>query len=757
MRILRPALLAVLILITLMPVSGWAAGTPAPVPVDRTAPAASGPEVIGAGSGTDLLTDVTGYFIDGNAGATFFPISPRRLLDTRSDVGLSGSFLSGSPRKVQMAGRGDIPSEAVALTVNVTVTGQTSSGFVTVGPTVASKPSTSTVNLPKGDTRANGATVALDASGELGVVFRGSSGARAHVVIDVTGYFLDAGGATFVPTDPTRLLDTRSGVGLSGQFVHGQPRSLSIAGRGGIPDDALAVTVNLTMTGQTSTGFFAVGPTITGDPSTSTLNAPRGDTRANGTTVDLDGQGRLAAVFRGTSGSSRSHLILDVTGYYVAGDGGASFVPVDPVRMLDTRSRNGLSHMFASGLPRSVDVAGRKGVADDALAVTGNVTVVNQTSKGYVSTGPTMSGSPSTSTVNVPLGDTRANNVTVALAGDGSLASVFKGSKGPNYPSYDSRYHNEWEMIVAIRDAEVAYPDIVDVFVVGKSYHGRPIWAAKVSDNVADDEREAEVLLDALHHAREHLTIEQILDTFGQLTSRYGDDARITDIVNGREVWFIFALNPDGWAYDLGGSPYRGWRKNRQPNANSSAIGTDLNRNYGYRWGCCGGSSGSKSAWNYRGSSAFSAPETRVIRDFVNSRVVGGRQQIRSAISFHTNGELILWPYGYTYTNVPSDMRSDDHRVFVALGRGMASRNDYTAQQSSDLYKTDGDFIDWMYGKHRIFAFTIELYPTETVAKPTDHEPPDEVIAPQNARNRSALLYFLEASGCPYSLIGKSC
>ena len=57
------------------------------------------------------------------------------------------------------------------------------------------------------------------------------------------------------------------------------------------------------------------------------------------------------------------------------------------------------------------------------------------------------------------------------------------------------------------------------MFVVGKSYQGRPIWAAKVSDNVAEDENEPEVLFDALHHAREHLTIEQILDTFGQLTA----------------------------------------------------------------------------------------------------------------------------------------------------------------------------------------------------------------------------------------------
>ena len=63
-------------------------------------------------------------------------------------------------------------------------------------------------------------------------------------------------------------------------------------------------------------------------------------------------------------------------------------------------------------------------------------------------------------------------------------------------------------------------------------------------------------------------------------------------LVNGREIFIIFALNPDGMRFDLTGDPFRAWRKNRQPNAGSTAVGTDLNRNYGYKWGCCGGSSG---------------------------------------------------------------------------------------------------------------------------------------------------------------------
>jgi putative cell wall-binding protein len=326
---------------------------------------------------------------------------------------------------------------------------------------------------------------------------------------------------------------------------------------------------------------------------------------------------------------------------------------------------------------------------------------------------------------------------------------------GPTYPGYDSRYHDYGEMLTYIRATEIAFPDIVKVFSIGKSHAGRDIWAAKISDNVAVDEDEPEVLVDALHHAREHLTVEQALYLLSTL-ARGASNPATRHLVDERETWIVFALNPDGWAYDLTGSPYVGWRKNRQPNPGSSYVGTDPNRNYGYRWGCCGGSSGNPSAWNYRGSAPWSATETRVLRDFVLSRVIDGEQQIRTHVTLHTNGELILWPFGYTKTNIPGDMTPDDHATFVAMGRAMASMNGYTAQQSSDLYITDGDQIDWMYATQGIFSFTFELYPTEQVSSHADHEPPDEVIAAQTARNRGALLYLIEMAACPYDAIGKS-
>ncbi len=339
----------------------------------------------------------------------------------------------------------------------------------------------------------------------------------------------------------------------------------------------------------------------------------------------------------------------------------------------------------------------------------------------------------------------------------GATPTAATPTAAADFPPSQSRYHNYAEMVAELKQTVADHPTIVKRFSIGKSHQGRDIWVAKISDNVNVNEDEPEVLFDSLHHAREHLTVEQGLAILRWLTDGYRVDPRITRLVDRRETYIVFMVNPDGGEYDLTGSPYRAWRKNRQPTPGSSYVGTDLNRNYEYRWGCCGGSSGTPSALTYRGWKPFSAPETRVIRDFINSRVIGGRQQIKAAITFHTAGEEILWPYGYTKTDIPADMTRDDHAALRALGIRMGDKNGYEAKQSSSLYVTDGDEIDWAYGRHRIFMYTFELYPThEQVSSNARFYPPDEVIRRETDRNRDAILYLMEQAGCPYTIIGKA-
>ncbi|MFG2411789.1 M14 family metallopeptidase [Streptomyces goshikiensis] len=321
-----------------------------------------------------------------------------------------------------------------------------------------------------------------------------------------------------------------------------------------------------------------------------------------------------------------------------------------------------------------------------------------------------------------------------------------------DFPSADSKYHNYAEANAEIDQRIAQYPGIMSKRVIGKSHQGRDLVAIKISDNVATDENEPEVLFTHHQHAREHLTVEMALYLLKEFGSKYGTDSRVTNMVNGREIWIIPDLNPDGGEYDIATGSYRSWRKNRQPNSGSSYVGTDENRNWDYKWGCCGGSSGSKSSETYRGAAGESAPEVKVVADFVRSRVVGGKQQIKAAIDFHTYSELVMWPFGWTYNDTAPGMTADDLAAYKKTGLSMAASNGYTAEQSSDLYITDGTIDDWLWGNQKIFSYTFEMYPSSGGG---GFYPPDEVIDRETARNKDAVLQLLENADCMYRAIGK--
>jgi hypothetical protein len=327
-----------------------------------------------------------------------------------------------------------------------------------------------------------------------------------------------------------------------------------------------------------------------------------------------------------------------------------------------------------------------------------------------------------------------------------SVAAAPASAAASGFPAGYAGYHTYAEMSAEVAAVAAAHPDIVRRLSIGKSYQGRTVTAVKISDNVAVDENEPEVLFDGMTHADEHMGLEMTLHIMHWLVDGYGTNPRITKIVNSREIWIVFQVNPDGAEYDISGGRFHSWRKNRQPTPGSRAIGTDLNRNFGYRWGGGGRTSANPYAITYRGRHAFSAPETRNIRDFLASRVVGGRQQIRAAITFHESGRLVMWPYGYTLANVPADMTVDDHNALSIIGRHIAATNGYRPEQASDLYITSGTTRDYEYGMYRIFAYTFEL---SVVAYPKD-----TLIASETGRNREAVLYLIERAACPLAVLG---
>ncbi len=320
--------------------------------------------------------------------STYHATSPARVLDSRptaaghTNIGLAGKFTAGTVRTFAVSGvigvgasSVAVPTNATAVTGNLTIVNETAAGVVALGPTMTPTGATTTIDFAKGDIRANNVTLGLGSGGTLSAVYRTSTaGATIDLIFDVTGFFTpDTSGATYHVLAPGRILDTRpsgsghTNIGLAGKFTTKSVRTFAVAGVKAlgwtsalVPATATAVTGNLTVTDATSIGYVSVGPTIAAVPSTSTLNVAAGSTVANGVTVALK-SGKLEAVWDGTAGSS-ADVIFDVTGYFTAGSGGLSYYPIAPVRVLDSSVSLGLSGTFASRTARLFTIGGTAGV-----------------------------------------------------------------------------------------------------------------------------------------------------------------------------------------------------------------------------------------------------------------------------------------------------------------------------------------------------------------------------------------------------------
>jgi hypothetical protein len=237
---------------------------------------------------------------------------------------------------------------------------------------------------------------------------------------------------TYHPVTPTRVVDTRGNdIGPTGKLASRRAYTFLIAHGAGVPDGAIAVTANLTVTNQGSPGWVYLGPTIDTTPGSSTINFPVRDNRANGLTVALSGTGTVDAWYYGVSSSASIDIIIDVTGYYTPDTSGYGYVQYGPHRILDTRDGTGLTGKFDSRTPRTVHVAGVAGLpSTGVVAVVGNVTVVRPSNYGFLFVGPTVTSWPTSSTINFPAGDIRANNFVVPLNTDGTIQVVFGATGG---------------------------------------------------------------------------------------------------------------------------------------------------------------------------------------------------------------------------------------------------------------------------------------------------------------------------------------
>jgi hypothetical protein len=236
---------------------------------------------------------------------------------------------------------------------------------------------------------------------------------------------------------PARLLDTRSGNGLTGVFQANTPRTFLVAGRGGVPWCATAVTGNITVTDETAGWAVYLGPDSNPAPTSSTINFIKGEVVANSLTVALSNTGYLSATYISVAGNT-TNLVFDVTGYYGCADSDLYFHPITPTRVLDTRNNTGGFGGFAGKLtantPATFQVTNNAshttGVPTSAIAVTGNLTVTNETAGWAIYLGPVPQALPTSSTINFTTGQVLANGVTVGLGSGGTLSATYVSFPG---------------------------------------------------------------------------------------------------------------------------------------------------------------------------------------------------------------------------------------------------------------------------------------------------------------------------------------
>lgn len=310
-------------------------------------------------------------------------------------------------------------------------------------------------------------------------------------------------------------------------------------------------------------------------------------------------------------------------------------------------------------------------------------------------------------------------------------------------------YHTYDETEAALGALVAAYPALADTIRIGRAYGPtfRNLTAIKISDNVTIDENEPEVLYSGCHHARELMSVEIPLMFATYLLQNYGTNPTVTNYVNTREIYCLPIVNPDGLAYvqaNHAGANSTWWRKNRRNNGDGT-YGVDLNRNYSYQWGYDNvGSSPSTSNATYRGPSAFSEPETQALRNFCANR------EFTMWLSYHTYGELLLYPWGYISDFTP------DQKVFAALGAELGAGTGYAVGNPAlgTIYLTNGGSDDWAYGeiatKNRIFSFTPE---TNNVGQ-GGFAPAESYIQPTFDLLLNMNLTLLEYADNPYRVIG---
>lgn len=320
-------------------------------------------------------------------------------------------------------------------------------------------------------------------------------------------------------------------------------------------------------------------------------------------------------------------------------------------------------------------------------------------------------------------------------------------------------YRTVAETFSAMNDMESNYPDLVELVDIGDSWHkataggdpGHDMQVVKITNQNNPVANKPILYAMGSIHAREYPPAELVTRFAEYLLSNYGTDADVTWLVDEHEIHLLLQGNPDGRVIAENQS-FPDQRKNRNENHcfNGNQQGVDMNRNFGFYWNQGDGSSSNSCSEVYRGTAAYSEPETDAIDAYIRTLFPDDRPDDLTTpapltkpgvyIDIHNVAELTMFPWGYA-NNTPA---APNHDQLQTLARRLSYFNGYRSQQSNELYGADGASDDNAYGTLGVAAFTIELGEGSFYSSCNAFE---NTIWPDNLK---ALLYAAKVSRQPY-------
>ncbi len=297
----------------------------------------------------------------------------------------------------------------------------------------------------------------------------------------------------------------------------------------------------------------------------------------------------------------------------------------------------------------------------------------------------------------------------------------------------DPQYLTPDKVTAKLKDLNARYPNLTRLEQIGTSNQGLPIWAFLISNTPdtksSDYYEKPSIIFDGMHHARELMTSEVVMDVADfLLSSEVRNNKQWQLLLDKWNVWIVPMLNVDG--RNIVTTQDKWWRKNARTE-NGKTFGVDINRNYSFNWNKCNGSSGNRNNDTYRGSSGNSEPESQALVSLAEKVVP------TASLSYHSFSELIIYPYGckgiFTGENVLLSRIANELAALLPSDKGTGNYATGTPWQL--LYSVDGDSSSYMFGKFGAVSYTFEIN--------LEFQPLYSLKQPTIAKHRKAWAYFL--------------